>query len=274
MKFGLDLPINGAYADPRLLADLAADAEHAGWDGFFVQDVFVGADAILDPWITLAAIAMQTRHLRLGVFLTPLPRRRPWKVARETVTLDHLSHGRLIFGAGLGFQASDFTVFGEESGARVRAEKLDEGLQILSGLWTGRPFSFHGAHYQVEDVTFLPRPVQVPRIPIWVAGGWPHRKPFHRAAQWDGIYLMTYNQVTQAYLTPAEIREIAAYLHRYRTELTPLDIAVNGEAPADAQQAASLIQQYEAAGATWWIELDHGSVAEYRERIRRGPPRW
>lgn len=273
MRYGLDIPIDGDYADPRVLADLAAQAEQAGWDGFFLQDVFVGGNAILDPWVTLAAVALRTQRMRIGIFLTPLPRRRPWKVARETATLDLLSNGRLIFGAGLGFQPGDFTIFGEEGDARVRGEKLDEGLQILNGLWTGESFSFHGKHYQVDNVTFLPRPIQTPRIPVWVAGGWPNRKPLRRAAQWDGVYLMTVNQVTHTYLTPEEVSEIAAYLHSHRTRPAPLDIAVNVATPGDPHAAAALLRRYADAGATWWIDWARDSFAAYRERIRKGPPR-
>jgi alkanesulfonate monooxygenase SsuD/methylene tetrahydromethanopterin reductase-like flavin-dependent oxidoreductase (luciferase family) len=171
MQFGLDIPINGAYAHPRTLADLAAEAEEAGWDGFFLQDVLFSTEPIVDPWVALAAVAVRTERLRIGVFLTPLPRRRPWQVARQAATLDLLSQGRLIFGAALGFQALDFTSFGEDYDPRTRAEKLDEGLEIVQGLWSGEAFSFHGTHYHLENVTLLPKPLQSPRIPVWVAGG-------------------------------------------------------------------------------------------------------
>src|SRR5947209_6380623 len=237
MKYGLDIPTAGVYADPRTLADLAAEAEEAGWDGFFIWDVLFVENQltvpVVDPWIALAAIAMRTQRIRIGALLTPLPRRRPWQVARQTVALDHLSNGRLIFGAGLGYQALDFTSFGEDDDARLRAEKLDEGLEVLQGLWSGEAFSFHGKHYQVNDVTLLPKPLQSPRIPVWLAGGWPKRKPLRRAAGWDGIYLMTVNQATGELLTPEEIRAIAAYVKTYRTSTEPFDIAMNGETPTD-----------------------------------------
>src|SRR5262249_33648633 len=163
------------------------EAEQVGWDGVFVWDVIYEADQpdapVTDPWIALAAMAMRTERIRLGALLTPLARRRPWKVARETVALDHLSHGRLIFGAGLGYQALGFTPSGEAYEPTTRAGKLDEGLAILTGLWTGRPFQFGGKHYQVDVPSFLPTPVQSPRIPIWLGGYWPNRKPFQRAAR-------------------------------------------------------------------------------------------
>jgi alkanesulfonate monooxygenase SsuD/methylene tetrahydromethanopterin reductase-like flavin-dependent oxidoreductase (luciferase family) len=275
MKFGLDIPTGGAYADPRKLAELAAEAEEAGWDGFFVQDVLYSVDALTDPWVALAAVAVRTQRMRIGVFLTPIPRRRPWQLAREAVALDYLSNGRLIFGAALGFQELDFTPFGEEYDARIRAEKLDEGLEILKGLWSGEPFSFQGKHYQLENITFLPRPLQSPRIPIWLAGGWPRRKPLRRAAHWDGIYLMTVNQVTNELLKPEEIREAVAYMQAQRESTDPFDVGVNGEVPGDAGKAAEFIQAYQEAGATWWIDLeDTGETfEEYRARIRCGPPR-
>jgi alkanesulfonate monooxygenase SsuD/methylene tetrahydromethanopterin reductase-like flavin-dependent oxidoreductase (luciferase family) len=279
MKYGLDIPTAGTYASARILAELAAEAEEAGWDGFFIWDVLFAdsqvAVPVVDPWIALAAIAMRTRHIKIGAFLTPLPRRRPWQVARETVALDLLSDGRLIFGAALGYQALDFTAFGEEFDARIRAEKLDEGLEVLKGLWSGETFSFHRKHYSVNDVCFLPKPLQVPRIPVWLAGGWPKRKPLRRAANWDGIYLMTINQKTGELLTPEEVSEIAAYLQANREGNDPFDIAVNGETPGDQDKAAEIVRPYYESGATWWVEYEGSrqTFEQYRERIRRGPPR-
>ena len=278
MKFGLDIPTAGVYADPRKLADLAAEAEEAGWDGFFIWDIVFAAsesqEPVVDPWVTLAAIAMRTQRIRIGAMVTPLTRRRPWQVARETVSLDLLSNGRLVFGAGSGYQERDFASFGEEYDLKIRAEKLDEGLDILKGLWSGEAFSFHGKHYQLENVTFLPRPLQSPRIPIWLAGGWPSRKPLRRAARWDGIYLMTVNQVTNELLKLEEIREAVAYMQAHRESSEPFDVGVNGVVPDDAGKVAETVQAYQEAGATWWIDLagDDESFEEYRARIRRGPP--
>jgi alkanesulfonate monooxygenase SsuD/methylene tetrahydromethanopterin reductase-like flavin-dependent oxidoreductase (luciferase family) len=280
MKFGLDIPSAGVYADPRKLAGLAAEAEDAGWDGFFIWDiVFTPGESwepVVDPWVALAAIAARTQRIRIGAMLTPLPRRRPWQVAREAVSLDLLSNGRLIFGAGLGYQERDFVPFGEEYDLKIRAAKLDEGLDILKGLWSGEPFSFHGNYYQLDNVAFLPKPLQSPRIPIWLAGGWPSRKPLRRAARWDGIYLMTVNQVTNEPLKLEEIREAVAYMQSYRESTEPFDVGVNGIAPDDAGKTAEIVQAYQEAGATWWIDLEREgeSFEEYRARIRRGPPRW
>jgi alkanesulfonate monooxygenase SsuD/methylene tetrahydromethanopterin reductase-like flavin-dependent oxidoreductase (luciferase family) len=216
---------------------------------------------------------MKTERIRIGAFLTPLARRRPWQVARQTATLDHLSNGRLIFGAALGYQALDFVPFGETYDASVRAEKLDEGLAILAGLWSGERFSFAGQHYEISDVTLRPRPVQSPRIPTWVAAGWPRRKPLRRAARWDGVYLMTVNQVTNELLTLDEVKQVAAYVQAQRASADPFDIAVNVAAPADARERAEMARSYFQAGATWCIELSPDTLEEYRERIRSGPPK-
>jgi alkanesulfonate monooxygenase SsuD/methylene tetrahydromethanopterin reductase-like flavin-dependent oxidoreductase (luciferase family) len=279
MQYALDIPISGVYADPSVLADLAADAEAAGWDGFFLWDVLLGsaqrAEPLVDPWVALAAIATRTRRLRIGAFMTALPRRRPWKVARETVSLDHLSHGRLIFGAGIGFDPREFAAFGEDADSKIRAEKLDEGLEMLTGLWTGEPFSFAGEHYRVDDVTFLPRPVQSPRIPIWIAGGWPNPRPFRRAARWDGLYLLA-RKATGELLAAADIRDVVAYVAAHRApDAGPFEVAVPGETPSEREAAVEIVRPFEEAGATWWVEIEdaHGSFEGYRERIRHGPPR-
>ena len=152
MKYGLDVPINGEYADPQTLAKLAIESEEAGWDGFFVQGGVLSDESMTDPWVALAAVAMQTQRIRIGSLVTALAGRRPWQVARQVVTLDHLSNGRLIFGAGLGFEAHEFTALGEDADPKIRAEKLDEGLEVLNGLWTGASLTFRGRHYHINDV--------------------------------------------------------------------------------------------------------------------------
>ena len=277
MRFGLDVPVGGAYADPWLLARMAAEAERAGWDGFFVQDVLNSAEPIADPWICLAAVALQTRRLRLGVMLTPLSRRRPWQVARQAATIDHLSGGRLVLGAGLGFTADDFVPFGEEWDPRLRAGRLDEALEIVTGLWTGGPFSFTGAHYRLDQVTIGPAPVQRPRIPVWVAAGWPHRRPLARAARWDGVYLMTVHQRTGQLLSPSDVAEVvAAVAALRRAGRDDFDVAFNAIPSADPATTARQVRDLAEAGGTWWIEFapepTDGGPDRYRERIRRGPP--
>jgi alkanesulfonate monooxygenase SsuD/methylene tetrahydromethanopterin reductase-like flavin-dependent oxidoreductase (luciferase family) len=232
MQYAVNLPI---IVNAQTLARLAAEAEAAGWDGVFVWDCLSGnpeqeleKQEIYDPWITLTAIATSTRRVRLGTMVTPLSRRRPWKVARETVTLDHLSQGRLILPVGLG-AAGDwgFTKVGEEMDRKIRAERLDEALAILAGLWSGQAFSYTGRHYQVQEMTFVPPPVQRPRIPIWVVGAWPRPKSLRRALQWDGILpakSAAYQQGSFTEMTPADIQELKTYIEQHR----PPNLATHG----------------------------------------------
>jgi alkanesulfonate monooxygenase SsuD/methylene tetrahydromethanopterin reductase-like flavin-dependent oxidoreductase (luciferase family) len=256
MRYGISVPIFGDYAPARALAELAREAELAGWEGFFVWDhIQFQQDTPLpfgDPWIALAAIAMTTERMRIGPMVTPLPRRRPWKVAREAVALDHLSNGRLILGVGLGYPPDgDFAAFGEEPDDRIRAEKLDEGLAIVAGLLSGEPFAFRGKHYRIQETTFLPKPVQ-PHIPIWVAGYWPNRRPFRRAARWDGVAPGSLNVNFDETMPAEELREAIAYIHEYRERPAPFDVAVGGYTPGDnIERARYKLDPYAAAGATW-----------------------
>jgi alkanesulfonate monooxygenase SsuD/methylene tetrahydromethanopterin reductase-like flavin-dependent oxidoreductase (luciferase family) len=190
MKYGVHLPNFGAFGDARVLAEMAVLAEQAGWDGFFIWDhlLFCEPDknAHVDPWVGLTAVAMRTERIIFGPLVTAIPRRRPWKLARETVSLQNLSGGRLVLGVGLGDPVEwEYRFFHEETDAKIRAEKLDEGLAILQGLWSGETFGFTGKHYQLEPMTFLPKPVKP--IPIWVGGYLPHKRPFRRAARFDGV---------------------------------------------------------------------------------------
>ena len=274
MQYGLDVSITGAYAEVALLADLAALAEASGWDGFFVQDGMLPAQSepMIDPWLALCAIALTTKRLRIGALMTPLAAYRPWQLARQAVTLDHLSAGRLVFGAGLGFKEVDFLTIGEDAVARVRAEKLDEGLALLRLLWKGERFTFEGKHYQMREAQLLPTPVQSPSIPIWVAGVWPHRKPMRRAAIFDGLYIAS-EQATGDPLTPADLHEAVVHVRSQRQNHAPLDVAFAGV--TEAATAADVIGPYAQAGATWWLEgiwVERGSVQAMRERIQRGPP--
>jgi alkanesulfonate monooxygenase SsuD/methylene tetrahydromethanopterin reductase-like flavin-dependent oxidoreductase (luciferase family) len=281
MRFGLDVPTTGEYADPALLAELAAMAEQAGWDGFFLWDVLFPATqpdgtsvAATDPWVALAAVAARTTRLRLGTMVTPLARQRPWLVARAAVALDHLSNGRFVLSVGAGHSPRDFTPFGEDFDLRTRAARLDEALEVIAGLWSGAPFGYAGAHYHIEDVTLLPRPLQAPRIPIWLAGGWPHRAPFRRAARWDGALLKPINSSTYEVLTPDEVRAVAAFIREERASDVPFDLLMSEETPGNPRQAADIMRPYAEAGATWWIEHPYGrpTLAAFRERILAGPP--
>lgn len=272
IRFGLDVPIHKEFSDPKLLSTLAVEAERAGWEGFFIQDAMISKDALVDPWIALAAIAVRTERIRLGALLTALPRRRPWKVARETATLDHLSRGRLVFGAGLGFNPQDFTAFGEPGSLAIRASQLDEGLELLARFWTGEEVNFIGDYYQIAGVTIRPRPFQRPQIPIWIGGGWPKRGPFRRAARWDGVYVMT-EKSSGGKMMPADIRAMVAFIADQRTPTRQYDVVFADRTPADPGTAGRIVQPYAAAGVTWWLEgLWSLTPAEACDRIRSGPP--
>ncbi len=280
MRYGISVPNFGGYSDPRTVAELAHEAEEAGWDGFFLWDHMLMENSwrlhIADPWVELAAIAMRTERIRLGPLVTPLARRRPWKVARETVTLDRLSSGRLILGVGLGYPPeAEFEQFGEESDARVRAAKLDEGLDILVGLWSGEPFRYEGQQYHLKETTFLPSPVQSPRIPIWVGGYWPNKAPFRRAARWDGVCPGSLNVEWDENMPLEELRATLAYIKAHRQSDTPFDVVPGGYTPDDPARAAEMLAAYEEAGATWWVESwspRRDSLDAMRQQIRRGPP--
>lgn len=274
MKFGLDVPTTGQYADARVLAQLAVEAENAGWDGFFLWDVLLGDQPIIDPWIALTAIALQTSHIKIGLIVLPLSRHRPWLVARQLANLDQLSQGRIICIVGTGYLERDFSAFGEEADPVIRAQQLDEGLQVLTGLWHDEPFSFAGKHYQLDQVVLHPKPLQTPRIPLWVVGGWPRRRPFRRAAQWDGICLKSAHANTGAPLTLDEFHESLSYIHAHRTSTTPFDVVMAGETPDDRQKGIDMIASFQEAGATWWMEEPYNwSFEEFHERIRNGPLR-
>ena len=273
MKFALSIPNFGQYGDARILGALAQEAEQSGWDGLFIWDHINQESAVpmVDPWVALGAMAISTTRIRIGPMVTPVARRRPWKLAREALTVDHLSGGRLILGVGLGWAGhEDFEPFGEDAEAHVRAQKLDEGLAILDGLWTTRPFSYEGQHFRIKNVTMLPPPLQQPRIPIWVAGIWPNKAPMRRAARWDGAFPGSFTP-----FTPDDIRAIAAYIRAHRTTDDPFDI-VHG-APTtgvDPQGDAAMIASFGEAGVTWWIDgTAEGTLAATRARIHRGPPR-
>jgi alkanesulfonate monooxygenase SsuD/methylene tetrahydromethanopterin reductase-like flavin-dependent oxidoreductase (luciferase family) len=280
MRFGVSLSTFGSYADPRLLADLAREAEDAEWDGCFVWDhIQVGwRDAVADPWVALTAIVLATRRIRVGTLVTPVYRRYPWKLARETVTLDHLSQGRMILGVGLGSDLfGEISSFGGPLDDRVRAEMLDEGLAVITGLWSAEPFSFTGTHFQVNNACFMPPPVQQPRIPIWVAGTWARRPPFRRAARYEGVVPVSGD--IRSSLSPEQLGELIAYVsqHRVGEAKPPFDVVYSANTPAENEDRAhEIVAAYAAAGATWWLESMlpwQRSPQQARERIRRGPPR-
>ena len=250
MRFGISVPNIG---DLDALIGLGIEADRAGWDGFFLWDhmrfMREFPVPVFDPWVALGAIATRTERIRIGTMVTPVARRRPWKLARETVTLDHLSGGRVILGVGLGYPPdADFELLGEDPDDRVRAGKLDEGLAVLTRLWSGEPFDFEGEHLHVRETQFLPTPVQRPRIPIWVAGMWPNRAPFRRAARFDGVVPIAVDERGMpASLDPETLREVVAYVREHRKVDEPFEVVHGGLADPCAIRAS------EAAGATWYL---------------------
>jgi alkanesulfonate monooxygenase SsuD/methylene tetrahydromethanopterin reductase-like flavin-dependent oxidoreductase (luciferase family) len=279
-QYAIVTPNYGEYGYARVLADLAQRAEANGWDGFFTWDhinaTFAEPEPMVDAWVALSAMAMATERIRIGTWVTPVARRRPWKLAREAASVDQLSGGRLTLGVGLGAPASaEYGAFGEDPDARVRAQKLDEGLAVLGGLWSGEPFSFEGKHHRVSDVTFLPVPVQQPRIPVWVAGEWPHRAPFRRAARWDGVAPLSANLEWDELISVEDVRELVDFVSEQRGSLDGFDVAITGPTPADPPAAAGLLLPYVEAGMTWWLEGCHhrrGTLADTIGRIEAGPP--
>ena len=270
MRYGLELPNAGVCGDARSLAELASLAEAVGWDGVFLEDYVVYYTPIptYDPWIALAAMALSTQRIRLGTTVTALARRRPWILARELITLDHLSNGRMIFGAGLG-GPDDFARFGEMVEPKHRAELLDEGLAILAGLWSGTPFRFQGKHYTVKETTFRPQPVQPGGIPIWIGGSAQIPSVVQRAARWDGIVPYKRRDTSGwENFTPHDIRGLKAQVEQQRRTDASFDIAILGP------RERGLITSMAEAGVTWWMEaIPAASFATMREKIAMGPLR-
>ena len=235
MRHAIFTPNFGTFCDPTLVADLAARAESTGWDAWFLWDHVVhrlGNEPAVDPWITLAAIAMRTSNLKLGPMVTPIPRRRPWNVARQAATLDQLSAGRVVLGVGIGaWGTPEFDGFGEEEDLVRRGSMLDEGLDVISSLWAGGEMHHSGEHYRVEGVQFRPPPVQSP-LPVWVAAVWPNRRPLRRAAHWQGV-------VPLGLPGPEALAEVLAIIGQGK------DVCVKGDGHASSS--------WESAGATWLL---------------------
>jgi alkanesulfonate monooxygenase SsuD/methylene tetrahydromethanopterin reductase-like flavin-dependent oxidoreductase (luciferase family) len=270
------------YGDARTAAELAAVAEEHGWDGFFVWE---GVWAI-DPWVSLAAVAMRTQRIRLGTMLTPLPRRLPWELAGQVATLDNLSGGRVVLPIGLGATDDRWWLFEDDPGRRVRAEQMDEALDLIQALWSGEPVTYQGVHYRARPAEIMvpPRPVQRPRVPIWVVGAWPRPKSMRRAARLDG-WLPAHmpRDGGDRELTPEILRDGIGWLRERRASeglsMEGYDVVAEGTTPADPAAAAEIVRPWAEAGATWWIDADWSDMEPGRvraaalERLRAGPPR-
>ncbi len=269
MKFGFVFPFGNAVQ----AVAWAQTAEQAGWDGFFIADLIWG----LDAWSLLAAIAVQTHRIRLGTMLTPMPWIKPWKLASETVTLDHLSGGRTILAVGLGANDTGAGNYGLETDRKLKAELLDEGLEIITRLWQGQSIQYSGKHYTLTPTTFPPPPppVQQPRIPVWVVGVWPRMKSIARVFKYDGILPMKLSsdgKIGQA--EPADVQALNDYAKQHRSSVTPFDIIVEGHTSGEDKRAGSAtLQPWAESGATWWIESRWGQgEAAVLARLRQGPP--
>jgi alkanesulfonate monooxygenase SsuD/methylene tetrahydromethanopterin reductase-like flavin-dependent oxidoreductase (luciferase family) len=243
MQHGLSLPIFGELADPVVVARLAAEAEEAGWAGVYVWDhIAYGprVDAIADPWIVLAAIAVATERIRIGPMVTPLPRRRPMVLARQVVTLDQLAAGRVTLGVGIGGdEAGELSGTGEEVDARRRGAMLDESLAVLAQAWTGETVHHRGEHYVLDDIAVRPRPVQRPRPPVWVALRRGNPAPLRRAARYEGMFPIEVD-------FPDQLAELVDAVWALRGSDDAYDVAISVDAGADPDP-------WSRAGATWAI---------------------
>jgi alkanesulfonate monooxygenase SsuD/methylene tetrahydromethanopterin reductase-like flavin-dependent oxidoreductase (luciferase family) len=286
MHFSVNIPNFGDFADARTVATLAAEVEEAGWDGLFVWDHVVHdkqrrrGQPFGDPWMLLTAAALATSRIRLGPLVTPVARRRPEQLARQVATLDALSGGRVVFGAGLGGPIEDeFASFGEPTDPLVLAERLDEGLELLARFWSGETVNHAGRHYRVRDVALLPPSVQRPRPPVWIAGYWPNRRPMRRAARWDGAVPLFASARHGQIPDSGELRELIDYVTAQRADpSSPFEVVVGGTTPGEPAVAGELIAPLVDVGATWWDERrvqtspDFHRLEPVLQRVRQGPP--
>jgi alkanesulfonate monooxygenase SsuD/methylene tetrahydromethanopterin reductase-like flavin-dependent oxidoreductase (luciferase family) len=285
MRFSVNIPNFGDFADAHTVARVARAAEDAGWDGLFFWDHVVHnkqqrrGQPFGDPWMLMTAAALATSRIKLGPLVTPVARRRPEQLARQVATLDSLSGGRVIFGAGLGGPIDDeFGSFGDDTDPRVLAERLDEGLDLMAAYWSGRRVNHDGPHYHADDVELLPATVQRPRPPVWIAGYWPRKAPMRRAARWDGAVPLFANANHGQAPAPEDVRALTTFLTAQRTDpTTPYDVIVGGISPA--KDATALIEPLADAGATWWDERhlitgqDFYRLDPILHRIEQGPPK-
>lgn len=274
MKFGLDIANMGEnLSNPHNLILLAKEAEKSGWDGFFLWNTFLSDDShyISNPIVTISAIAAQTTKIKLGFLIIPLPFYKPWQIASEMVTLDHLSKGRMILGVGSGGNSKDFSSFNEADDLKIRGEKLDESLEIITGLWSGKPFSYSGKHYQIKNVQLQPACFQTPRVPIWVAGFWPNKKPFRRASKYDGVYPGSDDNQ----LTPEVVQDILQYINTNRKNSETFDSLIWVDLPEEKSKIKEMVELYEKAGLTW-MNIPRNSFKlpfhDLLNLVKQGPP--
>jgi probable F420-dependent oxidoreductase len=282
MRYGIYLPNQGAFADVGVLVELARAAEAAGWDGFFVWDELLPlyahndavraalgeSDDVADAMVALTAVATATERIRFGTLVTAVARLRPEAFARQAVTLDRLSGGRLVLGVGLGHPDDQFTAFGIEADLRTRAAMVDEFLDLVNRLWSGEPVDFEGEYYTCRGVSLAPTPVQRPRIPIWIGAGGSYRAPRRRAARWDG-FAPASEQWPLVVIPPETYEEIAVDLRAAGAPTMQYDLVLIGNADATEPTPAT-IPQYERSDVTWLL-VQSLTVEDAHARIRQGP---
>jgi alkanesulfonate monooxygenase SsuD/methylene tetrahydromethanopterin reductase-like flavin-dependent oxidoreductase (luciferase family) len=289
MRYGFVVP----FADAREFADLARLGEERGWDGIFTWEALWGVDA----WVTLGAAAMVTERIRLGTMLTPVARHRPWDLATKVRTVDTISGGRAILGAGLGAVHDGWLAFEPDEGRKTRAEKLDEALAIYSGLMAGQPFAYDGKHFQARPTTFVlpPPPVQRPRPPVWVVGarvaGRTRQPSLERAARWDGLIPQWLDRSDRSADGSSDVPgpermativdDVRAIRERAGLPWAGYDVVLEADSTGGFVKTESLSgDEWEAVGITWWIEswwsVEPGpdGLAEVRRRVELGPPPW
>lgn len=300
VQHGIVLPNWTVDGEADRLVEYAVAAEGAGWDGVFLADhltfpprpepedlpeeyVDEGSSdertadertdrPFPDPWITLAGIASRTESVRLGSWITPIPRRQPWQLSRDLATLDHLSDGRVLLCGGLG-QRTEYTPFGRPYDQRQLGQQYDEALDVVAGLWTGESFSYDGEYYTLEDAVLLPTPVQKPRIPVIIGGLWPNKKPFHRGARWDGIvpHFRGDGVILGNDVDPAdEVRRMLEYYHTVTDD--PGEILLPADPPGVSPDYVETCREL---GATWLYVRPRDESGEWEltmDRVRDGPP--
>lgn len=292
---GIKVGVVGSFGSAAQVLDMAAGAEESGWDGFFSWDglslLSMPVDTF-DPWAVLAAAAVRTERIALGAMVFALPRRRPWEVVRQALTVDHLSGGRLVLPVGVGVldDGGFSAVPGQLQSLRERAELLDDAIAYLDRAWSGEKFAFDGTHVHAGEMLFLPRPVERPvvghHVPVWPVGVWDAERPplrsLDRALRADGIVLQLRGERGFDVPTPDDVSALVAWLTARRAELglnagRPFDVVVQGELPADRAAAADQLAGLAAAGATWWVESrwnpDTATPESLLAAIDAGPPR-
>jgi len=277
LRYAFNFPLFDHLSDERVLAELAYEAEQSGWDSVLVWDHvnlhhpgMASGGPHAEPWIALALMAQRTEKILLGTCVTPVARRRPMKLAREILAIHRLSNGRFMFGAGLGVGDAEFDDLGEERDLRTRGDMLDECLEVISSALSGTPVDFDGKHYQVRTRVALDVPAEVP---IWVAGTWPNKKPFRRAARFDGMYAVKAGFVDP--LTPQDVAAMSRYIKAYRDDDRPFNLAVGANTTNDKAHDSDRAAALREAGANWWLDgtlTTFEDLNSLRSRLHAGPP--